>query len=94
MGQAWGWQGARTGNHSAGQNLWRLTSQAGQQFEVFHPDRWLFQGAILRLMRLKCLSERPLVFDGPFVLDSPAALQKAHDDDRWGKMGTLDGVPH
>lgn len=38
-------------------------------------------------------AERPLVFGGPFVLDSPAALRQAQRDFYAGKMGTLDDVP-
>ena len=38
-------------------------------------------------------AERPLVFGGPFVLDSQSALRQAQRDFYDGKMGTLDGVP-
>lgn len=38
-------------------------------------------------------AQRPLVFGGPFVLDSPSALRQAQRDFYAGKMGTLDGVP-
>lgn len=38
-------------------------------------------------------AERPLLFGGPFVLDSHAALRQAQRDFYDGKMGTLDGVP-
>ncbi|MDO8768339.1 MAG: pirin family protein [Burkholderiaceae bacterium] len=36
---------------------------------------------------------RPLVFGGPFVLDSQAAVKKAYQDYFAGHMRTLDGVP-
>ncbi|MDT8989996.1 pirin family protein [Curvibacter sp. APW13] len=39
-------------------------------------------------------AQRPLVFGGPFVLDSPAALRQAQRDYFDGKMGMLDGVPY
>jgi quercetin 2,3-dioxygenase len=36
---------------------------------------------------------RPLVFGGPFVFESRAALQRANERYAAGEMGTLDGVP-
>lgn len=36
---------------------------------------------------------RPLVFGGPFVLDSRAALKRAQQRYASGQMGRLDGVP-
>ena len=38
-------------------------------------------------------AERPLVFGGPFVLDSHQSLRQAHQRYASGQMGTLDGVP-
>lgn len=38
-------------------------------------------------------AERPLVFGGPFVLDSPDAVRQAQRDFYAGRMGSLDGVP-
>ena len=38
-------------------------------------------------------AERPLVFGGPFVLDSHHSLRLAQQNYASGKMGTLDGVP-
>ena len=37
--------------------------------------------------------EGPLLFAGPFVMDTPARLEQARRDFLSGKMGTLDGVP-
>lgn len=38
-------------------------------------------------------AERPLVFNGPFVFGSRAAVERAYADFRAGRMGTLDGRP-
>ena len=34
-----------------------------------------------------------LIFDGPFVMDTPERIAEAKRDFLTGKMGTLDGVP-
>ena len=34
-------------------------------------------------------AEGPILFDGPFVMDTPERLQQAYSDYRSGKMGTL-----
>jgi len=39
-------------------------------------------------------AEEPLLFGGPFVMDTPENLQKAQRDYHAGRMGTLDGVPY
>lgn len=39
-------------------------------------------------------AEEPLLFGGPFVMDSPENLQRAQRDYYSGRMGTLDGVPY
>jgi hypothetical protein len=38
-------------------------------------------------------AEEPLLFGGPFVMDTPENLQRAQRDFQNGIMGTLDGVP-
>lgn len=38
-------------------------------------------------------AEEPLLFGGPFVMDTPDNLQRAQRDFQDGIMGTLDGVP-
>lgn len=38
-------------------------------------------------------AERPLVFRGPFVFNSPEAIDRAYRDLAEGRMGRLDGVP-
>jgi redox-sensitive bicupin YhaK (pirin superfamily) len=38
-------------------------------------------------------AEAPLLFGGPFVMDTPDNLQRAQRDFQNGIMGTLDGVP-
>jgi redox-sensitive bicupin YhaK (pirin superfamily) len=38
-------------------------------------------------------AEEPLLFGGPFVMDTPEHLQQAQRDYHQGRMGTLDGVP-
>ena len=38
-------------------------------------------------------AEEPLLFGGPFVMDTPDNLQRAQRDFQNGIMGTLDGVP-
>jgi redox-sensitive bicupin YhaK (pirin superfamily) len=38
-------------------------------------------------------AEEPLLFGGPFVMDTPENLQRAQRDYQNGIMGTLDGVP-
>lgn len=38
-------------------------------------------------------AEEPVLFGGPFVMDTPERLQQAEDDYHAGRMGTLDGVP-
>ncbi|MQR02793.1 pirin family protein [Glaciimonas soli] len=38
-------------------------------------------------------AEGPLLFSGPFVMDTPERLAQARRDFSDGKMGTLDGVP-
>ncbi|MEG0920815.1 MAG: pirin family protein [Comamonas sp.] len=37
--------------------------------------------------------EGPILFSGPFVMDTPERLEQAKRDYASGKMGTLDGVP-
>lgn len=39
-------------------------------------------------------AEEPLLFGGPFVMDTPENLQRAQRDYYNGRMGTLDGVPY
>lgn len=39
-------------------------------------------------------AEEPLLFGGPFVMDTPENLQRAQRDYYSGRMGTLDGVPY
>jgi len=36
---------------------------------------------------------RPILFGGPFVMDSPERLRQTHDNYFAGKMGRLEGVP-
>ena len=38
-------------------------------------------------------AERPILFGGPFVMDSAERLAQARDDYFAGKMGRLEGVP-
>ena len=38
-------------------------------------------------------AEQPILFSGPFVMDSPEHLARARRDYSSGKMGRLDGVP-
>jgi redox-sensitive bicupin YhaK (pirin superfamily) len=38
-------------------------------------------------------AEAPILFSGPFVMDSPERLAQARRDYASGKMGRLDGVP-
>jgi len=38
-------------------------------------------------------AEEPILFSGPFVMDSPEHLARARSDYSAGKMGRLDGVP-
>jgi hypothetical protein len=35
----------------------------------------------------------PILFSGPFVMDTPERLAQTKRDFASGKMGTLDGVP-
>jgi redox-sensitive bicupin YhaK (pirin superfamily) len=39
-------------------------------------------------------AQEPLLFGGPFVMDTPEHLQRAQRDFYNGRMGTLDGVPY
>jgi redox-sensitive bicupin YhaK (pirin superfamily) len=39
-------------------------------------------------------AEEPILFGGPFVMDTPEHLQQAQRDYYSGRMGTLDGVPY
>ncbi len=39
-------------------------------------------------------AEEPLLFGGPFVMDTPENLQRAQREFYAGRMGTLDGVPY
>ncbi len=39
-------------------------------------------------------AEEPLLFGGPFVMDTPENLQQAQRDYYAGRMGTLDGGPY
>lgn len=39
-------------------------------------------------------AEEPILFGGPFVMDTPERLQQAQRDFYAGRMGTLDGVPY
>ena len=39
-------------------------------------------------------AEEPLLFGGPFVMDTPEHLHQAQRDYASGRMGTLDGVPY
>jgi hypothetical protein len=38
-------------------------------------------------------AEGPILFSGPFVMDTPERLAQAKHDFASGKMGRLDGVP-
>ena len=66
--------------------------------------RWLTGGDELKLQAFGDLQvyivvlggekiDYPLVFDGPFVLDTKENLAMAYKNYKTGKMGSLDGIP-
>lgn len=64
---------------TSGDDSVRITATAGQPADVA-----LLGGAP---------AEGPILFSGPFVMDTAARLEQAKRDYASGKMGTLDGVP-
>ena len=66
-------------SNDSGDDSVRITATAGQPADVA-----LLGGAP---------AEGPILFSGPFVMDTAARLEQAKRDYASGKMGTLDGVP-
>ena len=77
---------------------WRATALAAGTLVVFGPGarvalRANADGPATVALLGGDQAEGPLVFDGPFVMDTPERIVQAKRDFLAGNMGRLDGVP-
>ena len=79
---------AAPGQPSLGPGMLAILS-AGSQVTLSAADRGPASVAVIGGLP----AEKPILFSGPFVMDTPEHLRQAKHDYSSGKMGRLDGVP-